>query len=170
MIRIYDKLITGLATMSGLLIGAVCLLIVYDVAARNLGGQPPASTVALTEYALLYFTMGAAPWLVRQRGHIVVEVFFRMMSSRVQRFLRITTLTLCAAVAIAISVLAGLLALEAMFRGEIEVRSLDTPRWVLFLPIAVGFMLMALEFIRLLIIGGSVFPDDVAAEGRQQSF
>jgi C4-dicarboxylate transporter DctQ subunit len=72
--KAYTKLIEGLATLSGLMLAGVCLLIVYDVIARNLGLQPPASTVALTEYALLYFTMAAAPWLVRTRGHIVVEI------------------------------------------------------------------------------------------------
>lgn len=163
-------MISGLAGLAGLIIGAVCLVIVYDVAARNLGGQPPASTVALTEYALLYFTMGAAPWLVRQRGHIVVEVFVSKMGLSVKRFLRVATLLLCVTVSIAIAVLASLLALEAISRGEIEVRSLDTPRWVLFLPIAVGFLLMAAEFLRLLVIGGSVFPDDVDAGDRKQSF
>ena len=63
----YTRLIEGLATLSGLMIAGVCLLIVYDVIARNIGLQPPASTVALTEYALLYFTMGAGPWLVRMQ-------------------------------------------------------------------------------------------------------
>ena len=92
------------------------------------------------------------------------------MGPLLQNFLRIAALVLCATVSIAIAVLASILALEAMSRGEIEVRSLDTPRWVLFLPIAVGFLLMAVEFLRLLVIGGSVFPDDKDAGDRQQSF
>ena len=71
MIRIYDRLINGLAGLSGLIIAGVCLLIAYDVIARNIGLQPPASTVALTEYALLYFTMAAAPYLVRNRERTV---------------------------------------------------------------------------------------------------
>ena len=77
MIRLYDRLISGLATLAGLIIAAVCLLIIYDVIARNLGVQPPASTIALTEYAMLYFTMAAAPWLVRTKGHIVVEIVYQ---------------------------------------------------------------------------------------------
>ena len=56
------------------LIAADCLLIVVDVTLRNLGQQPPAYTVALTEYSLLYMTMAASPWLVRERAWIVVEV------------------------------------------------------------------------------------------------
>ena len=78
--KAYDHLIEGLAVVSGLIIAGVCLLIVYDVIARNLGLQPPASTVALTEYALLYFTMAASPWLVRTRGHIVVEIMHSRLS------------------------------------------------------------------------------------------
>lgn len=163
-------MITGLAGFAGLMIAASCILIVYDVAARNLGLQPPASTVALTEYALLYLTMAAAPWLVRQRGHIVVEVFHQRLPAAMQMVLRIATPLLCAAVSLTIAVLAVLLAAEAFIRGEIEVRSLDTPRWVLFLPIAVGFALMSLEFIRIVLTGSSVGPDSSSASERQPSF
>ena len=58
----------GLVLFASALIAADCLLIVVDVSLRNLGMQPPAYTVALTEYSLLYMTMAAAPWLVRERG------------------------------------------------------------------------------------------------------
>ena len=170
LIRLYDKLISGLAGFAGLLIGAICLLIVYDVIARNLGWQPPDSTVALTEYALLYFTMAAGPWLVRRRGHIVVEVFYARFSPGMRRVLSVAILLLCAAVSAIIAVLAALLAIEAFARGEVEIRSLDAPRWILFLPIGVGFALISLEFVRLLIIGGSVFPESSGAGERQQTF
>jgi TRAP-type C4-dicarboxylate transport system permease small subunit len=163
-------LITALAGLAGLLIGAICLLIVYDVIARNLGWQPPDSTVALTEYALLYFTMAAAPWLVRRRGHIVVEVFHQQLPPRARRTLQTAIPLLCAMVSFVIATLAALLALEAFARGEVEIRSLDAPRWILFMPISIGFALMALEFIRLLMLGESVFPDTSGSGGRQQSF
>ena len=52
--------------------------------------------------------------------------------------------------------LATLLAVEAWTRGEIDVRSLDTPRWLLFLPLIVGFGLMGTEFLRLLVRGESL--------------
>ena len=68
-LRIYDGVIVGLAIIAGAMVAAVFLMIVYDVAVRTLGFQPPFWTSALTEYALLYMTMLAAPWLVRQKGH-----------------------------------------------------------------------------------------------------
>ena len=154
--RIYSGLINGLATLSGLVIAGVCLLIVYDVIARNLGLQPPASTVALTEYALLYFTMAAAPWLVRTRGHIVVEVFHSRLQGSVKYFADKLILIICILVSVSISILALLLAIEAWQLAEIEIRSLNMPRWLLFAPLSAGFALMSTEFLRLLLKGETV--------------
>jgi len=156
-IRWYDRLISGLAALAGLIIAAVCLLIVYDVIARNLGLQPPASTVALTEYAMLYFTMAAAPYLVRTRGHIVVEIVYQRITPAARRGLDIFILILCMLVSLTVATLASLLLVEALGRGEIEVRSLDVPRWILFAPLVAGFTLMATEFLRLLLKSDSVF-------------
>ena len=149
MIRWYDRLISGLATLAGLIIGAVCLLIVYDVVARNLGLQPPASTVALTEYAMLYFTMAAAPYLVRTKGHIVVEILYQRLSPAAKRSLDRLVLVLCMLVALIVSILASVLLFESITLGEIEIRSLDAPRWILFAPLTAGFLLMSAEFLRL---------------------
>ena len=154
--RVYGALIHGLAGFAGFLIGGLCLLIAWDVIARNLGLQPPASTVALTEYALLYFTMAAAPYLVRMRGHIVVEVLYRRVAPAQRHHLDRLVLVLCVLICTVMSALAAMLAIEAFRRGEIDVRSLDTPRWLLFLPLVIGFGLMGTEFLRLLLRGESL--------------
>ena len=152
----YTRLIEGLATLAGLIIAAVCLLIVWDVIARNLGMQPPASTVALTEYALLYFTMAAAPWLVRTRGHIIVEVLHARLGPASRSIVDKLILAICLIVSVIVCVLATILMVEAWQRGEVEIRSLNMPRWLLFGPLAVGFGLMATEFLRLAIRGEAV--------------
>lgn len=153
LLRAYDGLIAALVPLGALLMGGTCLLIAWDVLARNLGLRPPDSTVALTEYALLYVTMAAAPALVRSRGHIVVEVLHGRLPVRWRRALDRVILVLCALLAALVAVLAAALALEAAARGEIDVRSLDVPRAWLFAPLAAGFGLMATEFLRLLLRG-----------------
>jgi len=158
--RAYNSLIEGLAVLAGLMVAAVCLLIVYDVIARNLGLQPPDSTVALTEYSLLYFTMAAAPWLVRIRGHIVVEVLHSRLGGSARRVADNLILAICTGTSMLIAVLATLLAIEAASRGEIEIRSLAMPRELLFAPLAIGFGLMACEFVRLALRGETVAHTD----------
>ena len=157
----YAKLIEGLALASGLIIAGVCLLIIYDVVVRNLGLQPPASTVALTEYALLYFTMAASPWLVRTRGHIVVEVVHARWRGNARRVIDRIIVVICMIVCATVCFLATSLMIESMQRGEIEIRSLEMPREFLFAPLVIGFGLMATEFLRLALLGQGVSDQNV---------
>lgn len=154
--RVWDRLVNGLVLFACALIAADCLLIVIDVSLRNFGRQPPAYTVALTEYSLLYLTMAAAPWLVRERAWIVVEVIYRRTSPPLRSRLDKLIFGLCAVVSVAVAVLAGILAVEGAVRGEVEIRSLDMPRWALFAPVVVGFAMMAVEFLRCLTRGDSM--------------
>jgi TRAP-type C4-dicarboxylate transport system permease small subunit len=156
LISAYDRLIDALVALAGLLMAAVCLLIIWDVVARNIGLRPPQSTVALTEYALLYITMAAAPALVRSRGHITIELLHRHVTGAARRRLDRAILAICACISLAVAGFALALGLEAIARGELDVRSFDVPRAFLFAPLAIGFLLMAVELLRLLSRGESV--------------
>jgi len=158
--KAWEGLVNGLVLFACFLIAADCLLIVVDVTLRNLKLQPPAYTVALTEYSLLYITMAAAPWLVRERAWIVVEVLYRRASPAVRGQLDRVIFSLCAIVSGIVAVLACILAVEGAMRGEVEMRSLDMPRWALFAPVALGFAMMAVEFLRCLLRGDSMSHAD----------
>ena len=163
--RIWDAVVNGLVLFACFLIAADCLLIVFDVTIRNLKMQPPAYTVALTEYSLLYMTMAAAPWLVRERAWIVVEVLYRRASPAGRGRLDRVIFSLCAIVSGVVAGLACILAVEGALRGEVEMRSLDMPRWALFAPVALGFAMMAVEFLRCLLRG-----DSMSDAGAEQAF
>ncbi len=159
-IVLYDRLISGLAAFAAVLVMAVAALIVADVTLRSLGFEPPAATVALTEYALLYFTMSAAPWLVRQRGHVAVRVLFDRLPGGVRRTWEYAIYALCAVIAFAIALIAGALLVESWALGDVEQRSIDVSRWLLFLPLTVGFAGVGLEFLRYPLTRTSFYADD----------
>jgi TRAP-type C4-dicarboxylate transport system permease small subunit len=152
--RAWDALVTALLAGAGLVIAAVTLLIAWDVVARNIGVQPPESTVALTEYALLYVALAAGPALVRSRGHVTVDLLVTRLPRSWQPPLARAVLGTVALTSAVIAVLAAWLAVEAVSRGELDVRSFDIPRAWLFAPLAVGCGMMAVEFLRLLVRGG----------------
>jgi hypothetical protein len=54
--------------------------------------------------------------------------------------------------------------IESIQRGEIEIRSLEMPREFLFAPLVVGFGLMAIEFLRLALLGQGVSDQNVQRE------
>jgi C4-dicarboxylate transporter DctQ subunit len=156
LVRAYDACITALVAGAGLVLAAVCGLIAWDVVARNLGFAPPESTVALTEYALLYMTMAAAPALVRSRGHVVIGILHDRLPAGVRRWLDRLICLACSTMAFAVAVLAGVLAAEALALGEVDVRSMDIHRVWLFAPLVAGFGLTGTEFLRLLVRGEGV--------------
>jgi TRAP-type C4-dicarboxylate transport system permease small subunit len=48
--------------------------VVADVAVRNAGLRPLAWAVNTSEFILLYVTFLSMPWLVRQKGHVFVDL------------------------------------------------------------------------------------------------
>ena len=162
--KAYTAILFGLAGTAGVILALTCVLIIFDVTLRNLGLQPPRATIAITEYALLYFTLFAAPYLVRTRGHVVVRVIYDRLEPAAKRFLETGVYVLCAAVAFCIAYVSGSLVIESIIIADVEPRSIDVPRWILFTPLTIGFFFMGCEFVRFLFTPDSFYaaPDDAA--------
>jgi TRAP-type C4-dicarboxylate transport system permease small subunit len=149
--RLYTGLLNGLAAIAGTIMGLLALMIVYDVIVRNLGFQPPPHTLTLTEYGLLYIVMLGAPWLVRVKGHVYIELLSAAVPEPVQRAMAKTVYLLCVLTCAVLAWYAGETTWQAFTRGDVDVRSFDMPRWLLIAVMPASFLLMAVEFGRFLI-------------------
>ncbi|PJE32940.1 Tripartite ATP-independent periplasmic transporters, DctQ component [Pseudooceanicola marinus] len=153
MARLYDRAITLLAATGALSLLGITLMIVVDVVLRNTGFRPLQSTSALSEYAMLYSTLCAAPWLVRENGHVAITAFASMMPTR-----------LCFAVSMAVQILsvlvlavlawrAGAVGWDRYAAGNMDMRSVTLPGWLLYAWLSMGLALTAVEFARLALRG-----------------
>lgn len=165
LIKAYDAVIVGLAVLAGAMVAAVFVMILYDVTLRATGFQPPIFTSALTEYALLYLTMLAAPWLVRTRGHVFVESFTLRLGRGARRVVERFVYLLCIALCLILSYYAVEQALDMASRGEEDWRSIVMPRWVLFAALPIGFVPAAVEFARFLFGRDSMYAGERHADG-----
>jgi TRAP-type C4-dicarboxylate transport system permease small subunit len=148
---LYRRLLELLAVIAGALLGAMALAIVVDVVVRNLGFQPPAHTLTLTEYGLLYVTMLGAPWLVREKGHVHIELLTAAVSPRTRFWLTRAVYGLCVLTCIVIFGFALEVTIDQWRRSVTDVRSLDMPRWLLTASMPLSFGLMTVEFGRFLL-------------------
>src|SRR5437870_10945336 len=94
-VKAYDAVLYGMAWVAGSLMAAMMVTICIDVALRNLGYQSSAHFFTFTEYALLAVPCLGAPWLVREKGHIFVEILFMYLPARQQARLRLVIGVLC---------------------------------------------------------------------------
>lgn len=148
--RLQARLIGMLAWVAGAIIAVTCLLVIVDVAAYAAGAGSIGWTADLAAYGLLYATMFAAPWLVRVKGHVTLESFRRLAPPAVRRGLEILVCLLAVLACLALSWGGISLILDSIARGAIDFRVLAIPRWLLYLPLPIGFLLMAVEFGRVL--------------------
>jgi C4-dicarboxylate transporter, DctQ subunit len=148
---LYRRLLEALAIIAGVVLAAMAFAIVVDVIVRNVGLQPPAHTLTLTEYGLLYLTMLAAPWLVREKGHVYIELVTAALSPRARFWLTRVVYALCVLTCAVIFWFGLEVTLAHYQRAVIDVRSFDMPRWLLTASIPLSFGLMTIEFARYLL-------------------
>jgi C4-dicarboxylate transporter, DctQ subunit len=142
---VYDGFLTLLAATAALAFGAVAFFVAYEVTTRWLGIRPPVWPVAVSEYIMLYATMLGAPWVLRQGAHIQVNALAAVLPGRVRsamgRALSLLGTLVCLIVA--------WYALRVTVTAEgLEIRTFAMPKWLVYAPLPLGFLLLAIEFAR----------------------
>ena len=123
----YEHFLFALLIVGAGQLALAVLFIVYDVLARNLGLQPFAHTIAATEYSLLYLTFLGAPWLVRCKRHVYIELVTALVSPRMRKVIATFVYLLCTLLCALLCYYSASVTLEAFVRGDIEARSFDMP-------------------------------------------
>ena len=122
--------------------------VVISVMMRNFGVQPFAWLFTSSEYGLLYMTMLGAPWLVREKGHVHIELVTAALPPALRRIVSRLVAGLCVAVSLILAWYGLELFLTNIERNDFDVRAYFYPRWLLTITFPVAFSFMAVEFAR----------------------
>jgi C4-dicarboxylate transporter, DctQ subunit len=150
LVKAYDGLIYGMAGLAAFLMAAMMVVICLDVLLRNLGYQSSAHFFTFTEYALLMVPCMGAPWLVREKGQIYVEILLMSLTPRARARMTVAIGVVCIALCLVLAWYGFAITLNDFLNSEKDVRSLDMPRWMVVAWIPLAFLLMAVEFARFL--------------------
>lgn len=165
----YRAVLYGMAWLAGALMVAMMAMIVLDVGLRNLGTQSSAHLFTFTEYFLLLIPLLGAPWLVREKGHIYIELLIVALPPGARRALVRLIVLACIAVALILAWYGTGITLQDYLGNEKDVRSFDMPRWMLMAFMPLSFGMMALEFARLLARGESPYGAGLVKSGEERS-
>lgn len=149
--KAYNGLIVGLAILGGMMLALIFVGIVADVTIRTIGYNSIQWYSAIAEYCLLFSTMFGAPWLVRLKGHVVVESLTMAMPDLLRKLVAKLVYVLCILLSLLFVYYGWIEMVGAFTGGELDLRSVDMPKWLLFVPFPLGFSLVAIEFGRYLI-------------------
>ncbi len=142
-----------MAWLAGVLMTVMMISIVTDVVLRNTGNQSSAHIFTFNEYFLFLIPLLGAPMLVREKGHIYVEALLMQFRGRARRLMNTLILIACVVTCVVLAWFGGEIAVTDFVRNELDIRSLDMPRWPLMAVMPLSFVLMAVEFGRYLVRG-----------------
>jgi len=146
-----DRLTNILAILAGVYLVWIFLAIVFQVFARSVFLYGSSHIFTFIEYGLLYITMAGAPWLVREKGHVYIEILTAAVSEQVRPILSRAVVGLVILICVIITYYGIEVTIRAFVRDEMDMRSLDMPRWMLMISMPICFGLMSLQFLRFVI-------------------
>jgi len=92
--------------------------------------------------------MLGAPWLVREKGHVHIELVTAKLPPALRRIVSRTVALLCVAVCAVLAWKGAELFLTNIERADYDVRAYYFPRWLLTISFPLSFGMMAIEFAR----------------------
>lgn len=146
--KAYSTLLYALAAVSGLTLVWLMFSVIVSVLMRNAGLQPFAWLFTSGEYGLLYMTMLGAPWLVREKGHVHIELVTAALPDGLRRIVSRSVAALCVLTCAILAWKGVELFLTNIERGDFDTRAYYFPRWILTISFPISFGMMAIEFSR----------------------
>ena len=147
----YGRLLAGLALAGCALMFAMMLVIVADVALRNipLPGLPRglAWSNEVSELMLYLITMCVAPWLLRQGQHIRVDILLQALPKRLAWSLEWVGDAIGLACCLFLAWYGSQAAWASYSSGAVNIRTLVTPEWWSLAPLPLVFVLLAIEMV-----------------------
>jgi C4-dicarboxylate transporter, DctQ subunit len=149
--RALALVVTAMAILAALVLVWLMVAIVLSVTMRNMGLQPYAWLFTSTEYGVLYMTMLGAPWLVRKKGHVHIELLTAALPEGPRNVLSRLVALGCVFICAYLGWKGYQLVQLNIARMDFDVRAYFFPRWMLTIAFPVSFGLMALEFTRFVV-------------------
>ena len=149
--KAYNQVLHGMAGLAGIAIFAAFVMIVVDVLMRITGLEPFIFILTTVEYILLWFTMLAAPYLLRIKAHVFIDAVTQFMPPSIKKAVAKLVYVLCIIACCIYGYHLVILLVESIQSGELDMRSFEIPIWILFVPMPLCFFMCAIEFIRYLV-------------------
>jgi TRAP-type C4-dicarboxylate transport system permease small subunit len=117
-----------------------------DVLMRNLAGKGIGWIIELMEYAMLVATALAAPWVLREGGHVSVDILSTQLSGRWKSVVLKLSTTLGMLICGTILYYSALATWQAYVRDSQIVKTFIFPEWWINSLIPLCMLMMVVEF------------------------
>jgi len=144
----FDRVLDILSSVVGFIFVAAMLIVCLDVVMRYALNRPMVWATEVSEYILLGMACLGIAWLLKEEGHVKIELVMARFKPRVQALVNAITSILTAVAVLAITWYSGQITWDLYQRGVEETKVLHVPKAPLLALVALGMFLLFIQFAR----------------------
>jgi len=145
---IFDRTLDAMAILAGILLAFAVLSVSVAVATRYFLGYPIGWVIEISSYILLYITFLVAAWVLREEGHVAVDIVLERLRPRTRSLINIGTSTISAVVCFILTWYGIRVTWDLFQTSYFTPTELELPKWIINAIIFVGSFLLFIQFLR----------------------
>lgn len=146
--RGFDRLIVAFSWIAGGLMMVALVAVCSDVLMRYFFNKPLPWVLQISEYILLYIPFLAAAYVLREEGHIRIDILLNRLGRRTRKRVNAVTSVLGCAVLLVLAYYGAYITVDYCQRGVPTIKYLKMPEFIVIAVIPVGCFLFAIQFLR----------------------
>lgn len=146
--KVLDKILAGLAVLSGLLLLFITFAIFFTIFTRFLNIPGPVWAVQFTEYALLWMTLLGTAWVLKQQRHVSVDLITSRLSAQTKVYFNLAHSIMGGVVSGILCWYGAVVTWGQYQRGVTDIQVVDMPKYLILIIIPIGFLFLAGQFLR----------------------
>ena len=146
--RLFDYINIIMVVIGAILLVGLTFIVGADITLRYLFNKPLGWVKEVSEYILVGLGFLVAAWILKDDGHVKMDLVLNKVGPRVQTMMNIIT-SIISTIVVLITTWFSLRVIVDFYRTKLVAPSvLEPPKWILLTPIFVGSLLLAIQFIR----------------------
>jgi TRAP-type C4-dicarboxylate transport system permease small subunit len=154
-----------LGLVAGALLCGLVALICMDVTARTFRLFPTPWTLDIAQYMLYAITFLGAPWVLREDGHIAIEIFVERLPTRLRRRVARGSNALGAVVCALLVYYSARALWRSYAANNLVYQTFVFPEWYLYCLAPPVFLILLLLFLRRTVGAAHDAPHEPPSEG-----
>ena len=146
--NIYHRCIDSAVASAGALIVFIMLVMSVHVLMRYFLLMPIRWAVEFTEYLMIWITFLGAAWVLKEEGHVKIDLISSQLTPRGQALLNTVTSSIMAAICLFLTVYGGMATYDSVVRGAARTYLYATPLWILLIVIPIGGFFLFIQAVR----------------------
>lgn len=146
--RMFDRINLIMVVVSAILLVGLTFIVGTDITLRYVFLRPLGWVKEVSEYILVALGFLVAAWILKDDSHVKMDLLLNKVSPKVRTLMNIVT-SILSTVIVLIVAWFSLRVMAEFYRTKLVTPSvMEPPKWVLLIPIFVGCLLLAIQFIR----------------------